>query len=161
MNCAIFNLQNDFKRKFVTEEEENMVIIYDKEGREYFADGIEGFEIGSNEVFVYKDKTDYSRKVNHIAKISFDCPANSENEIGQINPYLANVLPEYQRRGIATNVIKEIKQLCYAEIVFVNALNEPVEDKNEVHYSDAGMALMESLCRQEIARKDYYNDYDD
>lgn len=117
------------------------MIIYDIEDREYEVYGIENFSFGSGNI------VRVSAEGESVACYSFDCTYNDSEEIRQVLVHQMHVNENFKRRHISTAVLEQIKEVYpNAEITFQNSLNNPVEDKNEIHYSDEGLFFMEHCC---------------
>lgn len=118
------------------------MIIYDIEDREYEVRGIEDFSFGpGNAVTV-------SSEGKVVACYSFDCLCNDSEEIREVLVHHMHVDESFRRRRISTAVLEQIKEVYpNVEIPFQNSLNCPVEDKNEIHYSDEGLWFMEHCCK--------------
>lgn len=113
---------------------------------EYEVEGIEDFCAGlSNIVNVYYDG-------NEVASYTFECHPNEEGDIILVVPHLANVSPEYRGKGISTEIIRIIHQDY--DVRFDNTVNNVVEDKNDIHYSDEGLRWMEKCYLLGYARRD-------
>ncbi len=129
------------------------MIIFDKFDESYHVEGLENFDIGNgNHVVVFNEKS------RPIAEYDFDCLSNNDDEIKIIVPHIANVLKEYRRKGISSAVIKVIKETFpESTIEFLNAVNAPVEDDNDIHYTDDGIGFLEACCSKGIAINDLDN----
>lgn len=77
---------------------------------------------------------EYNEKV--IGKFSFQINYDLNDEIISVTPYLANIDHEHCHKGLGTSLIKRVSQDYI--VYFKNIANEPVEDKNSIHYSDQG-----------------------
>lgn len=117
------------------------MIIYDIEDRKYEVRGIEDFSFGpGNTVTVSTEGT-------VVACYSFDCLYNDLEDIRRVQIHHMQVNESFRRRRISTAVLEQIKEVYpNVEIPFRNSLNSPVEDKNEIHYSDEGLGFMEHCC---------------
>lgn len=75
-----------------------------------------------------------------IGTFSFYVTYDPYGDIMCVRPHLANIDPNFCRRGLGTGLIRRVAQEY--KVHFVNSNNNPVEDKNQIHYTDEGYAWM-------------------
>ena len=81
---------------------------------------------------------------NMIAEFQFMTCTDLDGDIAYVTPYIASVKEEFQRQGIGRFVIEQIAEIYIVK--FKNVINNIAEDKNDIHYTDAGLSWAYS-CR--------------
>ena len=106
---------------------------------DYILTGMDDFEGASyNTLSLFHNNT-------LVGTFSFYINYDLYDQIISVTPHLAQVQPNFCRNGLGTNLIRRV---CEDYIVyFRNANNAPVEDKEDIHYSDEGLAWMRKCLR--------------
>ena len=86
-----------------------------------------------------------------IAEFYFDCFAGLEDEIVSVTLHTANVKEQYRLHGVGTKIIKDVKRE-YPEILARNVVNNTVENKNDIHYSEEGLSFIQSCIKKGLIK---------